>query len=212
LAPFDGKVVDVNLRGGDMITQRYLVTGVPIDSYVIQLANINSMRMTGFVDEIDIVKIARLPSKDLAATILVDAFPGKEFQGKVTFISPFGPTQASGIQYYGTIQPTLSTYKVEIALDPQESMYLTGGLTATATILVDNRSGVLIIPNNAISGQVGDYRVRVLKDGKSNLVEQRPVKIGLQSRTQAEVVSGLNEGEKVLLEKSAAPARPLRKQ
>ena len=213
LSPFDSKVVDVNLRGGDMITQRYMVTGVPIDSYVIQLANINYMRMTGLVDEIDIVKIASRPSQDLAATILVDAFPGQEFKGKVTFISPFGPTQASGgIQYYGTIQPTLSTYKVEIALDPQEAMYLTGGLTATATILADNRSGVLIIPNNAISGKAGDYRVRVLKDEKSNLVEQRTVKIGLQSRTQTEVVSGLNEGEKVLLEKNTGPARLLRKQ
>ena len=212
LAPFDSKVVDVNLRGGDMITQRYLVTGVPIDSYVIQLANINSMRMTGLVDEIDIVKIASHPSKDITANILVDAFPGKEFKGKVTFISPFGPTQASGIQYYGTIQPTLSTYKVEIALDPQEAMYLTGGLTATAAILVDNRSNVLIIPNNAISGKDGDYRVRVLKDERSNLVEQRTVKIGLQNRSQAEVVSGLSEGEKVLLEKSISPVRPLRKQ
>jgi len=213
LAPFDGKVVDVNLRGGDMITQRYLVTGVPIDSYVIQLANINSMRMTGLVDEIDIVKITGHPIKDLTASIIVDAFPGKEFQGKVTFISPFGPTQASGgIQYYGTIQPTLSTYKVEIALDPQEATYLTGGLTATATILADNRSGVLIIPNNAISGKDGDYQVRVLKNEKSNLVEQRTVKIGLQSRTQAEVLSGLSEGEKVLLEKNTGPARPLRKQ
>ena len=77
---------------------------------------------------------------------------------------------------------------------------------------MENRSGVLIIPNNAISGKEGDYRVSVLKDEKSNLVEQRPVKIGLQSRTQTEVVSGLNEGEKVLLEKSAGPARPLRKQ
>ena len=211
IAPFDGKVVDVNLRGGDMITQRYMVTGAPIDSYVIQIANTNLMRMSGLIDEIDIVKIAAHPSKDLTATILVDAFPGREFKGKVTFISPFGPTQASGIQYYGTIQPTVSTYKVEIALDPQEAMYLTGGLTATATILVDNRSGVLIIPNNAISGKDGDYRVRVVKDEKSNLVEQRPVKIGFQSRSQSEVISGLSEGEKVLLEKSASPARPLRK-
>ncbi len=103
LAPFDGKVVDVNLRAGDMISQRYTVTGIPIDSYVIQLANAGSMRMTGQIDEIDIVKIANKPLEELTPVILVDAFPGKQFKGKVTFISPFGPTQASSIQYYGTI-------------------------------------------------------------------------------------------------------------
>jgi RND family efflux transporter MFP subunit len=211
LAPFDGKVVDVNLRGGDMITQRYMVTGAPIDSYVIQMANTNLMRMTGLIDEIDIVKIAGHPSKNLTATILVDAFPGREFKGKVTFISPFGPTQASGIQYYGTIQPTLSTYKVEIALDPAETAYLTGGLTATAKILVDSRSSVLTVPTTAVNGKGGDYTVRVLKDEKTGLVEQRPVSIGLQSSNATEITSGLAEGDTIVLESAAVPARALHK-
>ncbi|MCX5996486.1 MAG: HlyD family efflux transporter periplasmic adaptor subunit [Chloroflexi bacterium] len=211
LAPFDGKVVDVNLRAGDMISQRYTVTGIPIDSYVIQLANVDSMRMTGQIDEIDIVKIANKPLEELTPVILVDAFPGKQFKGKVTFISPFGPTQASGIQYYGTLQPTVSTYKVEIALDPQETAYLTGGLTATAEILIDTRKGVLIVPNGAVGGGNGNYSVRVLKDEKTGVIEQRPVTVGLQNRTYTEIVSGLVEGEKVVLEKAAVPAKALRK-
>ena len=211
LAPFDGKVVDVNLRGGDMISQRYTVTGIPIDSYVIQLANVDSMRMTGQIDEIDIVKIADKPLEKLTPVILVDAFPGKQFKGKVTFISPFGPTQASSIQYYGTLQPTVSTYKVEIALDPQETAYLTGGLTATAEILIDTRKGVLIVPNGAVGGGNGNYSVRVLKDEKTGVIEQRPVTVGLQNRTYTEIVSGLSEGEKVVLDKAAVPAKALRK-
>jgi multidrug efflux pump subunit AcrA (membrane-fusion protein) len=211
MAPFDGRVTDINLRAGDMITQRYAVTGVPIDSYVIQLANVNSVRMTGLIDEIDIARIAGIPLDGLKPVILVDAFPGRQFTGRVTFISSFGPTQASGIQYYGTVQTTLPTYRIEVTLDPAETAYMTGGMTATAQILVDSRSGVLIVPNNALSGTNGNYTVRVLTDEKTGLTELRPVKIGLQSRTFTEITSGLVEGEMVVLEKAAVPANALRK-
>jgi len=211
LAPFDGRVTDINLRAGDMITQRYAVTGVPIDSYVIQLADVNSVRMTGLMDEIDIARVAGKPLNELKPVILMDAFPGRQFKGRVTFISPLGATQASGIQYYGTVQTTLPTYEIEIALDPVETAYLTGGMTAAAEILVDNRSGVLIVPNGAVSGQSGNYTVRVLRDEKTGLTEQRSVEIGLQSNTYTEIVTGLAEGEAVVLEKAAVPANALRK-
>ena len=211
LAPFDGRVSDINLKAGDMISQRYAVTGAPIDSYVIQLANVNSVRWSGLIDEIDIARIAGRPPAELKPVLLVDAFPGQRFTGRVTFISPYGPTQASGIQYYGTLQTTLPTYKIEIALDPAETAYLAGGQTATAEILVDTRSAVLLAPNAAITGKNGNYTVRVLKDQQNGLTEQRAVVIGLQNRSFSEIKSGLAEGEAVVLEKAAAPANALRK-
>ena len=211
IAPFDGRVTDINLRTGDMISQRYTVTGIPIDSYVIQLADVDAVRMTGLVDEIDIVKIANKPLAELTPVILVDAFPGKQFKGKVTFISPFGITQSNSLQYYGTMQTTLPTYKMEIALDPAETAYLTGGMSVTANILVDSRSGVLTVPSAAVSGKDGHYTVRVLKDEKTGLTEQRPVTVGLQDKTVTEIVSGLAEGEMVVLENAAVPAKALRR-
>jgi multidrug efflux pump subunit AcrA (membrane-fusion protein) len=211
LAPFDGRVTDINLRAGDMISQRYAVTGAPIDSYVVQLANVNSVRMTGLIDEIDIVRISGKPLDEMKPVILLDAFPGRQFKGRVTFISPFGPTQSNSIQYYGTLQTTLPTYEIEIALDPAETAYLTGGMTATAGILVDARSGVLTVPNAAVGGTPGNYTVRVLKDVKTGLVEERKVVTGLQNKTVTEIISGLGEGETVVLENAAVPAKALHK-
>ena len=194
LAPFDGQVVDVNLHEGDMITQRYSVTGLPIDSYVVRLADISSIRMTGVVSDTDVLKVA----KGQKAIVHVDAVPGKDFEGQVTFISPFG-----------TLDAKMGSYKVEISLDPKDAPYLAGGMTATADIQVAQHTGVLLVPNAAVSGQEGEYYVRVWKDEQNNIVEQRPVEIGLQSKTQTEIVSGVEEGEKVLLENSYTPPRSL---
>jgi RND family efflux transporter MFP subunit len=194
LAPFDGQIVEVNLNPGDMITQRYSVTGLPIDSYVARLANTSAIRMTGVVSEVDVLKIAR----GQKALVYVDAVPGKAFEGQVAFISPFG-----------TLNTGLASYKVEISLDPSDAAYLAGGMSATAEISIDKHTNVLLVPNTAVSGQNGDYHVMVWKDEKSSIVEQRPVKIGLQGKTQTEIVSGLSEGEKVLLQKSYEPPKSL---
>jgi hypothetical protein len=51
----------------------------------------------------------------------------------------------------------------------------------------------------------------VLSDHAADLIEQRPVQIGLQNESRTEIVSGLTEGEKVLLLKNSAPARPVKK-
>ncbi len=193
-APFDGQVVDVNLHDGDMITQRYSVQGLPIDSYVARLADISSVRMTGVVSEVDVLKVAR----GQKALVYVDVVPGKVFDGRVTFISPFG-----------TLDAKMGSYKVEISLDPKDAVYLAGGMICTADIMVDKHTGVLLVPNAAVGGQAGSYYVSVWKDEKTNIVEQRPVQIGLQGKTQTEIVSGLSEGEKVLLERSYTPPKSL---
>jgi RND family efflux transporter MFP subunit len=194
LAPFDGEIVDVNLHEGDMITQRYSVTGLPIDVYVLKLADTRAVTMTGIVDEIDVGKV----SKGQKATVLIDAFPGKTFNGQVQFISP-----------YGTLQTGTGTYNVEIALSPEAAPYLTGGLTATAEILVDEHKDVLLIPNSALHVQGTENWVYVIEEDQIGQMEQRQVQVGLQSRTQTEILSGLNEGEKVLLGTGNTPARSL---
>ena len=194
LAPFDGEIVDVNLHEGDMITQRYSVTGLPIDVYVLKLANTQVITMTGTVSETDVGKIV----KGQKATITVDAVPGRTFEGIVQFVSP-----------YGTLQTGAGAYNVEIALDQSTAPYLSGGLTATAEIMIDRRVNVLRVPNAALHTQGTETFVYVINEDKIGEIEQREVQVGLTSRTQAEILSGLNEGEKVLLETANTPVRSL---
>lgn len=207
IAPFDGRVVDINLQDGDMISQRYAVTGAPIDSYILRLVNTGNVRMAGLVDDIDVVKI----KEGQPADVYVDGLPGKVFKGTVSFISTYGPIETRSIPYYGSLQSTLATYRVEVALDPADAQFLSAGQTAGAELQIDKHTNVLSVPNSALMGKAGEYYIRVLTDEKTNIIEQRAVTIGLQNESSTEIISGLTEGEKVVLQKGSTPARPVKK-
>jgi len=122
------------------------------------------------------------------AIITVDALPDVELEGRVTFVSPVG-TGVTGI----------IEYAVTISLEPTETE-LQGGLTATADIIIEEHKNVLIIPERAIKGSPGDYWVDVVIDEEKLTTEKRPVVLGAQSDRLSEVVSGLSEGERIIVE------------
>jgi len=69
------------------------------------------------------------------------------------------------------------------------------GMSVTVSIVVTRKSGILLVPNQAISYSAGKSQVRVAKDGK---VETRIIETGINNWQYTEVVQGLDEGEDVL--------------
>jgi len=196
LAPFDGIVAKINLEKDDSIGQRFSATGQPMESYVIRLIKVNTKdwRMTGVVDEIDIFKV-RVGQE---AVILVDAMPDADLKGKVTFISPFGAQTTGVVEFAVTI--TIDPSSVVTALKAVGAEEPKGGLTATADIIIDEHKDVLMVPNRAIKGSVGNYWVDVVIDEEKVTTEKRPVVLGAQNEQFTEIISGLSQGEKVIVE------------
>jgi HlyD family secretion protein len=180
LAPFDGTVVDIPVKENDQLS-----TFDYSSKTAIHLVDTKTIKMTGIIDEIDITKV----EVGQQAIITVDALPGQKLKGKVTFVSPFG-----------TLQAGVVNFPVEIYLDPTEGVELRGGLTATADIIIGVHEKVLMVPNRAIKGLAGDFWVDVVTDPATAGMEKRPVKIGLQNKKYTEIISGLKEGEQVLIE------------
>ena len=180
LAPFDGTVVDVPVKVNDQLSQ-FDYSSKP----VVHLVDTKTIKMIGTVDEVDIsgVKVGQ------EAIISIDAFPGRKVTGKVSFISPFGDLIAGEVDF-----------PVEIYLDPTEGLELKGTLTATAEIVTGKRENVLVVPNRALRGPTGNLTVTVVTDPDKGITEKRSVSIGLQNKTSTEVVSGLKEGEKILIQ------------
>jgi len=78
-----------------------------------------------------------------------------------------------------------------------EAFQLREGLTVTVSIIVNERTDVLLVPNAAITSQEGQAYVQVVSpDGTT---EERPVTTGLSDWQYTEVIEGLSEGEKVVV-------------
>jgi RND family efflux transporter MFP subunit len=181
IAPFDGTIVSVDVKGNDQLSQ-FDYASKP----AVYLVDTKTIRMKGIIDEIDITRV----SVGQAAIIRVDALPGRDLKGSVRFVSPFGALQSGVVNF-----------PVEIYMDKDENTDgLRGGLTATADIITGLRENVLQVPNRAIKGLAGDYWVDVVTRASTAATEKRTVKTGLQNKKNTEIISGLKEGEQVLIE------------
>jgi macrolide-specific efflux system membrane fusion protein len=174
VAPFDGTVADISITEGKEISATSLATPA------ISLVDTGEIRMRGFVDEIDIATI----KVGQSANITLDALPDEEVDGEVAFISPIGTALVGVVSYDTTI--TLKNPTAE----------LRDGMTATAEVIIERRDNVLFIPNRALRGTWENPYVLVFVDGQQ---EEREVTLGLTDGINTEILSGLEEGEQVVL-------------
>jgi HlyD family secretion protein len=148
------------------------------------LTNSSRIKLSGLIDEIDISRV-RVGQE---AVITLDALPGKDLKGKVTFVSQVGTSQMGVVSYKTTI--TLENASGE----------LKDGMSATADIIIEQHENVLLIPNRAIQGTLANPYVEVVTDGETT---QRTITIGSSDGRYTEVLSGLEKGEKVVLPRVA---------
>ena len=172
-APFDGVVASVDVDEGDTISAT---------TAIIHLVDLNTLELIVEVDEID------MPGVGLGqrAIITVDAVVGVELEGKVTFIPPEAKEKTG-----------LVLYDVEISFDVPQDLGLRGGMSATADIVIDERSDVLLVPNQAITlDNQGNSVVTVMVN---ELTQEKKVVIGISNGSHTEILGGLNEGEIVVV-------------
>lgn len=178
IAPFDGIIVDVPAKEGDIISTVDMTART-----IVELVDTSIIELDGYVDERDVRNISLNQSVD----IFVDVIPDKTLTGKVIFVSPYGNTQTGSAKFL-----------IKVALDPAD-IPLQRGLSATAVIPLGNHSNALLVPANAVKSSAGEYWVNVVIDQKSGQVEKRSIIPGLQNDDFVEVMSGLEENEVVTL-------------
>jgi HlyD family secretion protein len=174
-APFDGVVASLDVEEGDTVTTT---------TTVVYLIDPVSMELIVEVDEIDI------PEVKLGQEVVIelDALPDVEFVGEVIAIYPLPITEGGVV-----------LYKVKINLDVPENSAIKIGMSAEADIIIDKRSNVLLVPDRAIEeDSEGNPVVKVMVNEQ---IQERPVDIGISDGYQTEIVSGLNEGETVVVER-----------
>jgi HlyD family secretion protein len=176
-APFDGVIADVYLHAGQHLS------AVTHTTPAIYLVDPSEMEMNGDIDELDISGV----SEGQEAIITPDALPHKQLTGNVSFVSPTGKVWEDEVSYETII--TLENASEE----------LRDGMSASAEIITDQRHNVLLIPNRAIQGSPENPWVEVVTNNETKKIS---VALGLSDGMYTEVLSGLEEGEEVVLLKS----------
>ncbi len=156
----------------------------------ITLGDVNAFQVVVPFEESDAAKVA--PNQEVEVSF--DAVPDLTRQGRVLSVAPKG-TDISGVtNYYATIVLTEN--------DPR----LRDGQTAEASVLTNVKKGVVTVPNNAVTNIGG--RSFVTTPGPDGAPVQTPFQPGLVGDDRTEVLSGLSEGQQILLPQATVTATP----
>lgn len=130
-APITGTVVEKAVEEGQIITSAKEVTGGTI---LLRMADLTEVQVRTLVDETDIGSI----KPDLAATIRVEAYPDRQFQGRVLQVEP-----------QAVVQQNVTLFAVLTRIRNEEGL-LKPGMNADVEVVVGVREGVLALPNAAV--------------------------------------------------------------
>ena len=170
-APFSGLITDVSAKPGDFINSGGEVAYIIDDSsYEIEVA----------VNEIDSLEI----EVGQEVIIILDAFPGREFSGRVREIHNY-TQNVNGVV----------TLPVTVQLDRADKQFKPG-FSALVEIIIGSAEGELLVPISAILDRKGQQMVVKVVDNKP---VQTPVKAGFSDGVYTAIEEGLAEGEEIVI-------------
>ena len=178
-SPIAGVVASVATQEGETVA-----AGLNAPTFV-TVVDLERLQVNAYVDEVDIGKV----ETGQRAAFTVDAFPARDFHGRVAAIYPTA-----------TIQDNVVKYIVAIDIDRPYEGLLRPEMTASVRIDLETRT-VLAVPTRAIRQDAGRSVVHVVDGGS---LEVRPVRVGWRDGPWAEITEGLADGERILM--NAPPA------
>jgi HlyD family secretion protein len=183
VAPMDGEILSRDVEVGAAVSS-ILVLGSTA-TLVMTEGDTSEVYVQGKVDEADIAHVYM----GQPARIKVESFRDRLFYGKVTKISPMGVEKDN-----------VTTFEVRVSIN-NAGGELKAQMTANAEIMLDEHKGVLTVPENAVSyDKDKNASVDVPDKSKKDGTRKVAVKVGLSNGSVTEILSGLKEGDQVVLQ------------
>ncbi|CAG7625280.1 Putative efflux system component YknX [Paenibacillus solanacearum] len=154
-----------------------------------KIVDLKKLQLLAIVGEYDLFRI----KEGMDAEVKVDALKGVKLQGKVERLSKFAKNDTDADEATVT---TAAQFEVVISLEPDER--LIAGLSLTASIQTDKKEGALVIPTLVVQREKDESYVMVMNG--SGALERRVVQVGVETPEKTEIMSGLQEGETVVLQ------------
>lgn len=173
-APVAGVVLEKRVEAGDAVgTQTRLFTIGDVSTMVVRVA----------VSELDVVEL----SAGSPAAVLLDAYPGRQLNGRIRRIFP-------------AADPATRLVPVEVALESRDAAIARPGFLARVLFQLGAKQDVVLVPASAVVSGTGSEAVFVVENGRAL---RRTVETGATSQGQVEIVSGLRQGEAVVVSGSS---------
>jgi len=175
-SPIEGTVTDI----GDLVVGTQL-SPTDITTKIIRIVNFSTLYFEAKVSEMDYGRI----NTGQNAYISIDAFAGKEYPAVVAYIGKEGIKSSGGSVNILT----------ELTLEPFFDA-IVPGLSGEAKITTSKKDNVFIIPKETLLTEKEKQYVEVMKGDKP---VKKEVKIGLTASDEVEIVSGLSEGDRIIV-------------
>jgi HlyD family secretion protein len=177
--PLDGVISDLETQKGSLIASSLSTVG---GTTVMTVSDLSKIFVLASVDEADIGGV-RLGQ---TCHITADAFPRRDFSGAVVRIAPQGQSTRNVV-----------TFEVKIEITDDDKDLLRPEMTANVEIVAAARQNAVLAPMLSLFDKDDKSYLTVVKD--NNATEDRQVQVGIDDGDNAEIISGLSAGEKILV-------------
>jgi multidrug efflux pump subunit AcrA (membrane-fusion protein) len=168
-APFDGHLTEWKVKEGEFVSAGTEL----VDIINTQILSLHYRLPEEYAPKLDLGQVV---------VIAVRAFPNREFTGKVTFISP-------------TIDKKTHTILLHALIDnPDQALW--SGMSAHIHHILSIEPKALIVPEACLILTLQGHELLVIQEGK---LVRRTVEVGTRYQGRAHIMSGVKEGEMVLL-------------
>ena len=175
-APVSGTVISRAANPGEVI---------PAEKEILRIADLSSVWVMGQVYEKDLGKVV----VGSGASITSDAYPGRVFRGRVSYIDP-------------TLDPATRTAQARIELaNPGQALKISMFVNVAFAALSGAEATTPVIPKSAVQN-INNQQVVFVETSTPNTYAMRPVKLGSEINGQYPVLEGLTVGERVVTEGS----------
>ncbi len=181
-SPANGVVANLSVASGQGV-------GATADALIVKSEG--DTWITLQVNEVDISTV----KKGQKATVSVDAVKDKELTGTVERVDDVGTVTSGVVTYNAYI----------LVSETDESIRL--GMTVQVDIQTQKKEDVLVVSNSAIKPYQGGKAIQVV-DSKTDELIYLPIEIGIVGPTKSEVVSGLTEGQEIVVSQTTGSKEP----
>ncbi|MFT6987396.1 MAG: macrolide-specific efflux system membrane fusion protein, partial [Psychromonas sp.] len=188
VAPIDGTVIYVSVAEGQTLSNQQETPSI------VELAQLNTMTIKAEVSEADVIHVTS--GQQVYFSIL--GAPNQKYNGVLRAIEP-GPTLMTGDDSQLNIGDSDAIYYNALFDVENPDHILRIGMTAQVSIILDSVEDTLLVPSQVLidnPNQENGYQVPV-KIGEK--VEYRDVKVGINNSIYAQILSGLEEGDEIIM-------------